>query len=132
MTTQNNVFDDDSDQDYDFDDDNYRAAQSRGGSGGGGLRRKQTFFNSKKSASGACYKGCYLVLKKCFSYLFPKRPYKTRNNHSDWLRAYLGWSLVLHIMFFVLSLIYIGFWAMITNLFLALWSYSCYLTLRTT
>ena len=62
--------------------------------------------------------------------MFPKRAKKTRNNHSDWLRAYIGWSIVLHFMFFVLSLVFIGFWPMIMNLFLATWAYSCYLTLR--
>ena len=55
---------------------------------------------------------------------------KTRNDHSDWLRAYLGWSLVLHIIFFILSLVFVGFWPMIMNLLLATYCYSCYLTLR--
>ena len=131
MSNQNNLFDDGSDQeDYDYDDDNYRPPQQQKRAGGA-LRSQGTFFNSKKSATGACQKGCFLLLRKFFSWLYPRRARKTRNNHSDWLRAYIGWSLVLHMFFFVISLIFVGFWPMIMNLLLATWAYSCYLTLRT-
>ena len=47
-----------------------------------------------------------------------------------WLRSTIGCACILHILFFVFSLAFVGFPSMIINLILASWSYSVYLTLN--
>ena len=114
--------------DYDFDDDFRRNASKKGSEGG--LKRKRTFFNSKKSAGGSCSKNMFKLARKIFTNMYPKKLKPALTPEGQWLRKCVGWAVVLHILFFTFCLAFVGFLPMITNLFLAAFSYSVFLTLR--
>ncbi len=48
----------------------------------------------------------------------------------DYLRRALSILVFFHCVFFVVSIVYIGFLSMISEIIFSLWAYSCYLTLK--
>lgn len=67
---------------------------------------------------------------KSFFYLYPSTEVKAKTPEALYLRKVLGWLLLLHFVFFVVSLTVIGFLPMLAEIGYAIWCYSCYLTLR--
>ncbi len=69
-------------------------------------------------------------LGKLFFFLYPAKPKHVHTPQGRMLRTMLGICMILHICFFVASLVAIGFLPMIVEIGFALWTFSCYLTLR--
>lgn len=113
------------------DSDNYHKIKSPDKNGKNAkLKKKPTFFNSKRSSKGWCMKKIYNFFKAIFKHLYPSKMKKAWSKAGKWLRQVIGWTCFLHCLFFTFSLAFVGFKPMIVNLFLATWCYSAYLTLR--
>lgn len=111
------------------DSDNYQKMQTPDKKGPK-LKKKATFFNSKRSTKGWCTKKIYNFFKAIFKHLYPSKMKKAWSKYGKWLRSVIGWTCFLHCLFFTFSLAFVGFKPMIVNLFLSMWCYSAYLTLR--
>ena len=97
-------------------DDHYHRAED-------GSVKKPVRNKDKESCCGAC-------LRKMFVYLYPKYNKWTYTHEGEYLRRWVLVSLILHVIFFAVSLAFIGFEPMIANLWLAILQYSNYITLR--
>ena len=67
---------------------------------------------------------------RAFQRLYPEQPKISLNREGDWLRRTFGAAVFFHIIFFVVSIVYIGFESMISEIFFGCFAYSCYLTLK--
>jgi hypothetical protein len=72
----------------------------------------------------------FKLTRKIFTNMYPRKLKPALTAEGQWLRKCVGWSTVLHIIFFAFSLAFVGFLPMISNLFLATFGYSVFLTLR--
>jgi hypothetical protein len=70
------------------------------------------------------------LVRRLFYRLYPTKPKATDNEEGDRLRFVLGCCVIVHLVFFLVSLTAIGFKSMLFEIALGLWSYSCHLTLR--
>eukprot|EP00347_Sterkiella_histriomuscorum_P000946 403373921 len=68
-------------------------------------------------------------LLRAFFYLYPSKVLKANNQEAIQMRRLMLFCLVIHILFFILSLALLGFLSMIEDLFLGLICFSGYLTL---
>ena len=80
----------------------------------------------RRQKMGCCCNG----IRKMFIYLYPKYNKWTYTKEGEYLRRWILISLILHIVFFAVSLAFIGFEPMMANLWLAIMQYSNYVTLR--
>ena len=67
---------------------------------------------------------------KAFFKLYPSKPKLAPTPEGQSLRKLFGMAMVLHIVFFVVSLTAMGFLPMLAEIGFSLWAFSCYLTLR--
>ena len=75
--------------------------------------------------------GCLMRCgKKTFNRLYPAQQKKAWTTQGKWLRSCIQAGFTIHLIFFVGSLLFIGFMTMLISLMLAAWSYSCYLTMN--
>jgi uncharacterized membrane protein len=65
-----------------------------------------------------------------FYRLYPREAKYSDNQEGDWLRRNFAIITFLHAVFFVVSIVYIGFESMISEIFFGCFAYSCYLTLK--
>ncbi len=70
------------------------------------------------------------LVARIFHRMYPNDPKYSDNEEGDHLRRHFGVVVFLHIVFFVVSIVYIGFEAMLSEVFFGCLAYSCYLTLR--
>lgn len=69
------------------------------------------------------------ILQRAFFRLYPTKPKETDTLEGDSLRFTIGLLCFFHCVFFIVSIVWIGFSSMLGEIFLGIWSYSCYLTL---
>ena len=75
--------------------------------------------------------GClFRAFRKLFIYLYPAQNKNTYTKEGDSLRCQILAALVLHTIFAIISLAFIGFEPMIVNMWLMILCYSCYITIR--
>lgn len=65
----------------------------------------------------------------CFFRFYPRKKKRAGTQAGASLRTALGVSLFMHTVFFIVSLLAIGFYVMLTEIFFISWVYSSYLTL---
>ena len=70
------------------------------------------------------------ALRRIFFWFYPSRPKFAHTKEGESMRRSLLLQVVLHLLFFIVGLAYIGFESMITEIIWGLWAYSVYLTLR--
>ena len=75
-------------------------------------------------------KNLFKLFRKIFANMYPRKMKPALTPEGQWLRKCVGWATVLHCLFFTFSLAFVGFLPMISNLFLATFAYSVFLTLR--
>ena len=83
----------------------------------------------RRKKAGCCECICG-YLSKVFIWLYPKHTKLAFTKEGEYLRRYVLISLILHLIFFAVSLAFIGFEPMMANLGLAILQYSNYVTLR--
>ena len=75
--------------------------------------------------------GCCLgLIIKLFTKMYPAEPKKLYTPQGESLRGFFKCMMYMNLLGFVVSIVYVGFVAMIFSMFLGLMSYSGYLTLR--
>ena len=73
---------------------------------------------------------CVRIFKKVMHKMYPPVPKIAWTTQGKWLRTMVGFFCIMHVIFFVVALAITGFGPMMASMFLSIWSYSCYLTLR--
>lgn len=52
-------------------------------------------------------------LSRAFAYLYPSKPQSANNSQADTMRTVMLYCIVLHVLFFMVSLAFIGFLSML-------------------
>ena len=111
-------------------DDNFTAADDDGPEVNDQVvsKRKSSIKKKKsKAPKGGC---CTRVFRKIFAKMYPAEKKTLYTTQGKWLRTMAGFFMFADFCFFVFALALVGFQAMMMDLWLGLWGYSVWLTLR--